>query len=224
MEDTKKKTEGEKTIIEAIAILKSGKKRNFVESVDIDIRIHLKDKQKKESLKGSVSLPNTFGSEKRVIVFCEDKDVSAAKKAGAIEAGLVNLEKKVADGWNEFDVVIATPSVMPKIARLGKALGPKGLMPNPKNGTISDDIESAVKSFKEGKMNFQMEQGHGLIKASIGKVDMEDEKLLENVIIFLKAVVIEAKKLNPNPLKRVILKKTMGSGIKLDLNDIIASI
>lgn len=211
-------------IEEAIKQIKSGKKRNFVESIDINVQINLKVKSKNDSLKGSVSLPNKLGESKKVIAFVEESEEAAVIKAGAVEAGLEELEKKVLDGWSEFDVVLANPKVMPKIAKLGKVLGPKGLMPSPKNGTITENVEAAVKEFVAGKQNFKMEQGHGVVKANVAKVDMENSAIEENVVAFLKAVLEEAKKFGTNPFKQVTLKSTMGPSIKIDISDIIDSL
>ncbi|MDQ6985370.1 MAG: 50S ribosomal protein L1 [Candidatus Dojkabacteria bacterium] len=217
MENIKK----EVSLEDAIKALKEGKKRNFNETVDIEIIINLKEKQKKESLKGSVTLPNKFGEDKKIIVFCDDVDVKAAKEAGAIEAGLADLEEKIMGGWSDFDVVITKPSIMPKIAKLGKVLGPKGLMPNPSNGTITDNFEDAIKSFIGGKMNYKMEQGHGIIRSKIAKVDMTDAQINENVVTLVQDVSNEAKRLSTNPIKRVILRTTMGAGSRVDFNAII---
>lgn len=209
---------------EALEVLPKISTSKFVGTVNVDVVLNLKEKQLKESLKGSAELPNKFGETKKIVVLCEEKDVSIAKKAGAVDAGLTDLVEKMMANKVEYDVVIATPSVMPKIVALGKILGPKGLMPNPKNGTISTDVEKAVASFMGGKINFKMEQGQGVIRAGVAKLDMTAEQMTENVNAFLKAALSEAKKFGSNPFKQITLSPTMGAGVKLDLNDIIANV
>lgn len=211
-----------KTLEEAIKILPEVSTSKFVGTVDINVQINLKDKNKKDSVKGSVTFPNQFGGDKKVVVICDEKDAAKAKKAGAVEAGLDEVVEKIEKGQVEFDVVVATPSVMPKIVKLGKVLGPKGLMPNPKNGTITDDPATAVESFKAGKHNFKMEQGQGVIRSKVAKLDMKPEQLTDNITTFLKSVLTETRKYGVNPFKQVLLKPTMGPSIKVDTNDIIA--
>jgi large subunit ribosomal protein L1 len=213
-----------KTIEEASKLLPKISTSKFTGSVDIDIVLDLKEKQKKESVRGSINLPHNTGDSKRVIVFCEEKDEEKAKKAGVVEVGLDELVKKVSKGWSDFDVVVATPAVMPKIARLGKTLGPKGLMPNPKTGTVTNDIKKTVENYMSGKMDFKMMQGHGTIRAKIGTLDMNPEEIQENLTEFLKAVFTEVRRLNPRPFKKVTVSPTMGPGIKLDINDIMDNV
>ncbi|GAB4285834.1 MAG: 50S ribosomal protein L1 [Candidatus Dojkabacteria bacterium] len=211
---TKSIADGVKIALETVSV-------KFTPSIDIDIVLNLKDKQKKESIRGSVDLPVTFGKEKRVVVLTTPNNVEAAKKAGAVEAGLDDLKQKILNGKIEFDVIIATPDVMPKIVELGKVLGPRGLMPNPKNGTVTNDIEKAVDSFKGGKVNFKMEQGQGVIRAKVGQADMKPEEIVQNIEAFLKAVATEAKKIVGQPFKKVTISTTMGHGIRIDFSDII---
>jgi large subunit ribosomal protein L1 len=211
-------------IEDAIAKLSEQKKTKFTSSVDVDVVLQLKDKQLKESIRGSVDLPNSFGDPKKVVVICDKSRVKEALAAGAVAAGLEDIQEKITKNEVDFDVVIATPDVMPKIVALGKVLGPKGLMPSPKNGTITDNIAAAVESFKGGKVNFKMEQGQGVIRGKIGDVSMSSDKIQENFVIFMKSVFNEAKKLTPNPFKKVILTTTMGSGIKVDVNDIMSAV
>ncbi len=222
--DNKVKIAEELSLEEAVKVLKENAKAKFGETVDLDIVLNLKESQKNESIRGTVSFPHKFGKEKRVIVLCEEKDVDAAKKAGAIEAGLAELEKKLMDGWKDFDVVIATPAVMPKIARLGKVLGPTGLMPSPKNETVTTDVEKAVKNFLGGKSGFKMEQKQGVVRAKIAKVEQPEEQIIENAIELLKSVTKEVRKFASSPFAKITIKSTMGPGVRLKLNDIIARI
>ncbi|MCA9378823.1 50S ribosomal protein L1 [Candidatus Dojkabacteria bacterium] len=204
------------SLAEAAELLPTLSTSKFVGSVDIDIVLNLTEKQKKESVRGSVVFSNRFGKEVTAIVFADEKDSAAALKAGAKAAGLEDLVKKVEDGKIEFDVAIATPAVMPKIARLGKVLGPKGLMPNPANGTVTADIAKAIESFKGGKQNFKMSE-QGVIRMRVAKLDMSAEQIAANIMDLLKVVFVAARKLNPQPFKRITLSPTMGKGIKLDI-------
>lgn len=212
----------QKTIAQAAEVLPKVSVSKFSGSVDIDVVLNLKEKQKKESIRGVVSLPHKFGADKKVIVFCSEKDIEKAKAAGATEAGLDELKQKVLDGKVEFDVVIATPDAMPKIIQLGKVLGPTGLMPNPKNGTVVTDVAEAIKGFVGGKMSFKMVPGQGIIRNKVAKVDMTTAQIVENITAYLKGVFAETKKLSSTPFKKVVVKPTMGPSIRLDVNDILA--
>ena len=218
------KVEGVKSLDEAVKLIPELSTSKFVGSVDIDIVLNLKQSQKKEIIRGSVSMPHSMGEEKKVIVFCEEKDLKKAQDAGASKAGLEDLMAEVEKGFSDFDVVIATPAVMPKIARLGKALGPKGLMPNPKNGTITTDIEKAIASFKAGRVNYKSVPDQGVVRMKVAKVNMAPEEIKANTVALLKSVFNEAKRLNGNPFKKVTLSPTMGAGVKVDISDIMAQL
>lgn len=202
-------------------VTQSGTK--FTASVDLDIVLNLKEKDKKEVVRGSITFPHSLGEEKKVVVICEEKDSKAALDAGADKAG-PELVDEIANGYSDFDIVIATPAMMPKMVKLGKALGPKGLMPNPKNGTVTTDVAKAVATFKAGKFNFKSAQDQPVIRVKIAKVNMQPEEIKANLVTTLKAVASEAKKFASTPFKKVTLKSTMGPGIKLDVNDIMQSI
>lgn len=208
------------TLEEAAKLLPELSLSKFVGSVDVDIVLNLKEKQKKESIRGSVTLPFSMGDEKKVVVICEEKDEKAALAAGANKAGL-SVVDDIANGKIDFDVVIATPSVMGQLVKIGKILGPKGLMPNPKNGTVTTDVDKAVKSFKAGRLNFKSVPDQGAIRLKVAKLDMPVENIQENIIALLKVVFAESKKLSSNPFKKVTVSPTMGAGLKLDVNDII---
>ena len=213
-----------KTISEAVELIPKMKKTKFTSSIDLDIVLNLKEKHLKETLQGSVTIPHKFGEDKKIVVLCDPAKSSEAISAGAIAAGLDDIIKKITDNKIKFDIVLATPEVMPKIVRLGKVLGPKGLMPNPRNGTIINNLKKDVESFKSGRVNFKMEAGQGVVRGKIATTNMKSEEIKENMIAYLKEVVSEAKKLTPQPLKKVIMTTTMGTGVKLDINDIIANI
>ena len=209
---------------EAAKTIPTLSKSKFVGSINIDIVINLKEKQKKESIRGSVNLPYSFGEEKKVIVLCEEKDAKKATDAGALKAGLEGLTEEIMKAFSDFDIVIATPSVMPKIVKIGKVLGPKGLMPNPKNGTITDDLEKTISSFKSGKINFKSTPEQGVIRLKVGKLDMKPEEIKGNIVALLKSVFAEVRKLSSSPFKKIVISPTMGAGIKLDINDIMKHI
>lgn len=213
-----------KSLSNASKIVSEVSTSKFVGTVDINVQINLKEKNKKDSVKGSAQFPNQFGGDKKVVVICDPKDAAKAKKAGAIEAGLDDVIEKIENSNIEFDVLIATPSTMPKMVKLGKVLGPRGLMPNPKNGTISDDPAAAVKSFKAGKQNFKMQPGQGVIRSKVAKLDMTPEQIEENILAFMKSVLAETRKYGANPFKQVTIKPTMGPSVKVDTNDIISKL
>lgn len=206
---------------DALDLLLSSPKTKFISSVEVDIVLNIKEKNKKDSIKGSIELPNTFGKDKRVVVFADEANAKIALNAGATAAGMDDLKKQILNNEISFDIVIATSESMPKIVELGKILGPKGLMPNPKNGTVTSDIAKAVKDFKGGKLNFKMEPGQGVIRTKVAQLDMSKDKIKENIITFAKAVISETKKLGANPIKKFSISSTMGPGIKIDVNDIM---
>jgi large subunit ribosomal protein L1 len=214
-----------KSIKEASEILPQVTTSKFVGSVDIDVVLNLKEKQKKESIRGSISLPHSLGESKTVVAICEEKDEKAAIAAGAVAAGLAQIVEKIEKGWSDFDVVVATPEVMPKIVKLGKILGPKGLMPNPRTGTVTTNIPETVQSYKAGKTDFKMIVGQTVIRNKVAKTNMSPTEIEENIIAYLKSVFNEVKRLNgSNPFKKVTVAPTMGPGVKVDINDIIAKI
>lgn len=204
---------------EAVELLPQISTSKFVGSVDADIVLNLTTKQLKETVRGSLTFPHQFGEAKKVIVFADEKDAKTAKAAGAVEAGLQELVKKVEEGKLDFDVVIATPDVMSQIAKLGKVLGPKGLMPTPNNGTVTKDVETAVRSYVSGKQNFKMSE-QGVVRGRVAKLDMAPEQIVENIKALLAAITTETRKLSVQPFKRITLSPTMGAGIKVDTNSL----
>lgn len=200
---------------EAVKILPEISYSKFAGSVAVSIYLNLNDKQKKESIRGAYTLPHSFGKDIKVLVFC---DASEAKKAvGADFVGGEDLIKEVEAGKNDFDIVLTTPTMMPKIAKLGKVLGSKGLMPNPKNGTITTDLETSIKTFKSGRKNYKATET-GLIVAVVGKTDMKNEDLADNINAFIHSIFADTKKFNPNPFKAISLAPTMGPKLNLDVN------
>ena len=201
---------------EAIDRVKSFKAK-FDQTIECVLNLGIDPKQADQLVRGALSLPHGIGKQKRVVAFCEDSDVEAAKKAGAIEAGCDDLVKKVLDGWMEFDVAIASPRVMGKVGKLGRILGPQGKMPSPKNGTVTTSVAEAVSEFAAGKVEFRNDAG-GNIHAAVGKQSFDEQKLIENI----EAFVSHIKKVKPVAAKGTYVKKmsisaTMSPGIAVSI-------
>ena len=205
------------SLADAIEKVKSFKSVKFDQSVECVLNLGIDPKQADQLVRGSLSLPYGIGKRKKVIAFCEDSDVEAAKKAGAIEAGCDELVKKVSDGWMDFDVAIASPKVMSRVGKLGRILGPAGKMPSPKNGTVTTDVATAVAEFAAGKVEFRNDAG-GNVHVVVGKQSFEPEKLIGNV----EAFVSHIKKIKPAAAKGTYIKKmsisaTMSPGITVSV-------
>ena len=201
---------------EAVEKVKTFKSVKFDQSIECVVQLGIDPKQADQLVRGSISLPNGIGKQKKVIAFCEDADAEAARKAGAAEAGCDALIKKVSDGWMDFDVAIASPKVMGKVGKLGRVLGPQGKMPSPKNGTITTDVATAVAEFTAGKVEFKNDTG-GNVHVVIGKQSFETQKLVEN----FEAFVSHIKKIKPVAAKGTYIKKmcisaTMSPGITVN--------
>jgi len=187
----------------------------FVGSIELHVDLKLPKNKDPKSLKGAVSLPHSSSKKTvKVAVFCTPDMEGKAKEAGADFVGIESITKDVKEGKIEFDVAIATPSVMAKIAVLGKELGPKGLMPNPKNGTVTDDIASAVAEYKKGKQTFASDLS-GVIHMSVGKIDLEDEKIIENIHSAVLAISEVLGKTPELSIQRMHLAPTMGPSVKI---------
>ena len=204
------------SLAEAVEKIKSFKSMKFDQSIDCVLQLGIDPKQADQMVRGSISLPHGIGKQKKVVAFCEDSNIEAAKKAGAIEAGCDELIKKVADGWMDFDVAVASPKVMGKISKLGRVLGPQGKMPSPKKGTVTDDVATAVAEFAAGKIEFKNDAG-GNVHAVVGKQSFEKEKLVDNIDAFVSHI----KKIKPAAAKGTYIKKmsisaTMSPGITID--------
>lgn len=187
----------------------------FVGSIELHVDLKLPKNKDPKSLKGAVSLPHSSSKKTvKVAVFCTPELEAKAKEAGADFVGIENITKNVKEGKIEFDVAIATPSVMAKIAVLGKELGPKGLMPNPKNGTVTDDIASAVAEYKKGKQTFASDLS-GVIHMSVGKIDLDDEKIIENIHSAVLAISEVLGKTPELSIQKMHLAPTMGPSVKI---------
>ena len=202
--------------IEAIKILKDKSSVKFVESLDVSINLGIDAKKSDQNIRGSLVLPNGTGKSVKVAVFCEGDDAKKAAEAGADTVGMEDLVDLAKKGDFDFDVVIATPETMKIVSPLGQILGPKGLMPNPKVGTVSKDVEKAVKNAKSGQVQYRTDKA-GIVHCSIGKVEFTEEMLAEN----LRALITEVVKAKPSSakgkyLKKISLSSSMGPSLLLD--------
>ena len=204
------------TLDEATALLKEITFTKFDASVDIDVRLGVNPRKADQMVRGVVSLPNGTGKQVRVLCLCTSDQEAAATEAGADYVGLEEYIEKIKGGWTDVDVIITMPSCMGKIGALGRILGPRGLMPNPKSGTVTQDVAKAVKEVKQGKIDFKVDKT-GILHASIGKVSFEPQKIKENAMEFINTVI----KLKPATakgtyIKSIYLSTTMSKGVKVD--------
>ena len=204
------------TLDEAAKLVKEITTTNFDASVDIDVRLGVDPRKANQMVRGVVSLPNGTGKQVRVLALCTPDKEAEAKAAGADYVGLDEYIEKIKGGWTAIDVIITMPSIMGKIGALGRVLGPRGLMPNPKSGTVTMEIGKAVTEVKQGKIDFKVDKA-GIIHTSIGKVSFEAAKIAENARAFMATII----KLKPSSakgtyVKSVYLSSTMSRGIKID--------
>ena len=204
------------TIEEAAALVKEITTTKFDASVDIDVRLGVDPRKANQMVRGVVALPNGTGKTVRVLALCTPDQEAAAKEAGADYVGLDEYIEKIKGGWTDIDVIITQPQIMGKIGALGRVLGPRGLMPNPKSGTVTMDVAKAVKEVKGGKIDFKVDK-FGIVHTSIGKVSFTAEKIAENANAFIETI----KHLKPavskgEYIKSVYLSSTMSQGIKID--------
>ncbi len=208
------------TISEAIDTLKKSTKVKFVESLDVAIRLGVDPRHADQMIRGTVSLPHGTGKQVKVLVIAKGAKVQDALDAGADHAGFEDYLEKLKGGWADIDVIIATPDSMGDLGKLGKVLGPKGLMPNPKSGTVTMDVVQAVKEVKAGKIEFRVDKT-GIIHTSIGKLNFETDKLVDNTKAFLNTIV----KLRPASakgqyVKSLYLSSSMGPGLRITKDEI----
>ena len=204
------------TLEEATALIKEVNLARFDASVDLHVRLGVDPRKADQNLRGTITLPHGTGKDKKVLVFCTPDKEAEAQEAGADYVGLDEYIQKVQSGWTDIDVIVAMPSVMAKIGRLGRILGPRGLMPNPKTGTVTMNVGSAVKEIKKGKMSFRVDK-YGIIHNSVGRVSFSPEQLLGNA----REVMATLIKMKPSSAKGIYLKSitvasTMSPGIKID--------
>ena len=208
------------TVDEAMKLVKDINLTKFDASVDVHVRLGIDPRKADQALRGTVNLPHGTGKTKRVLVFCTPDKENEATSAGADHVGLDDLLTKIQGGWTDFDVAIATPQVMAQVGRVARILGPRGLMPNPKTGTVTMDLATAISDVKGGKVAFRVDK-YGIIHASVGRVSFEPGKLVDNAHELIQALV----KLKPSSakgtyLKSITIASTMSPGIKIDTKTI----
>jgi large subunit ribosomal protein L1 len=207
---------------EAVKLVKSSAKSKFDETIDLVINTGIDATQSDQLIRGMVAMPNGTGKTIRVAVFARGEKAAEAQKAGADFVGAEDLGDKIAGGFTDFDRVIASPDMMGVVGKLGKVLGPKGLMPNPKLGTVTPNVVDAVKAAKAGQVEFRLDKA-AIIHAGIGKASFSEEALVQNIKAFLDAVQkAKPSGVKGNYIKKIGLSSTMGVGVKLDLTDIAA--
>lgn len=209
-------------IEEAAALVKEITTTKFDASVDIDVRLGVDPRKANQMVRGVVTLPNGTGKETRVLVLCTPEKEEEARNAGADHVGLDDYIEKIKSGWTDIDVIITMPSIMAKVGQLGRVLGPRGLMPNPKSGTVTMDIAKAVNEVKAGKIDFKVDK-FGIVHSTVGKVSFTPEKLTENVREFVNVIL----KLKPSAakgtyIKSIYLSSTMSPGIRIDAKSVEA--
>ncbi|HMQ69756.1 MAG TPA: 50S ribosomal protein L1 [Ignavibacteria bacterium] len=224
MKLTKKQKENSKKIdvtreyglSEAVAELKKSKAAKFDESVDIAMRLGVDPKHADQVVRGTVSLPHGTGKTVRVLVIAKPEKHDEAREAGADHVGFDDYIKKIQDGWTDIDVIIASPDTMSELGKIGKVLGPRGLMPNPKSGTVTPNVGQAVKEVKAGKIDFRVDKT-GIVHSTVGKLSFDENMLKANIMAFINTII----KLKPAAskgtyIKSIAISSTMGPGIKLD--------
>ncbi len=208
---------------DAVSLVKSLATRRFDESVDIVVRLGVDPRKADQMLRGTVSLPSGTGKEVRVAVFAQGEAATTARSAGADIVGADDLAEQVTGGMTDFDVAIATPDMMPVVGKLGRILGPRGLMPNPKTGTVTNDVARTIEEFKGGKVEYRTDR-FANVHVPIGRASFEDEDLLKN----LRAVVAELQRAKPAAakgkyMKKMVLSSSMGPGVRIDPADVAAA-
>jgi large subunit ribosomal protein L1 len=192
------------SVPEAVKIIKQFSQTKFDQTVELVVWLGIDPKQADQAVRGSMSLPHGIGKSKKVIAFCDPDTATAAKAAGAIEAGSDELIEKVQKGWMDFDVAVATPAMMRSVSKLGRVLGPQGKMPSPKSGTVVEDIPTAVKEYSAGKIEFRNDDG-GNVHAPVGKVSFDEQKLAENI----EALLNRLRNMKPATSKGTYLRKAV---------------
>ena len=208
------------TLKEAAALVKEITTTKFDASVDIDVRLGVDPRKANQMVRGVVSLPNGTGKEIRVLALCTPDQEADAKAAGADYVGLDEYIEKIKGGWTDIDVIITMPAIMGKLGALGRVLGPRGLMPNPKSGTVTNEVGKAVKEVKQGKIDFKVDKA-GIVHTSIGKVSFTAEQIVENAKEFMSTIM----KLKPTTakgtyVKSIYLSSTMSPGVKIDTKSV----
>lgn len=209
---------------EAVGLMKGMSTVKFDESIEVAVRLGVNPKHADQMVRGTVALPNGTGKQVRVAVFAAGDKATEAKEAGADHIGAEDLGEKISGGWTDFDVAVATPDMMRVVGKLGKILGPRGLMPNPKTGTVTMDLARTIKELKGGRIEFRVDK-QANIAVGVGKLSFDDTQIVENVMVFVDAIV----KAKPSSAKGtyvlgVSLSSSMGPGLKLDHGELLAAI
>jgi large subunit ribosomal protein L1 len=211
------------TVEDAVSILKKVPHVKFDETVELSFNLSVDPKQSDQMVRGTVMLPYGSGKKVRVLVLCKGEGANAAKEAGAEYVGGDELIQKINTGWIDFDVVISSPDMMRDVGKLGKVLGPRGLMPNPKTGTVTNDLGRAVKEAKAGKVEFKLDK-QGNINLGVGKISFDIKNLSENINTVINSVIkARPQSLKGRYMKNIALSTTMGPGLKLDLSKLGAN-
>ena len=201
---------------EAIKIVKSSSPVKFDETIDLSVNLGVDPRHADQIVRGTVSMPNGTGKDVTILVLAKGDAVDKATSAGADFVGSDEFLEKIKSGWTDVDVIIATPEMMPELGKHGRVLGPRGLMPNPKTGTVTNDVAKAVKEIKSGKIEFKVEK-NGIVHAGVAKMSFDEDKIAQNITAFISAI----KKAKPSGVKGIYMKKvtvssTMGPGLKID--------
>ena len=201
---------------EAVKLIKSSSPVKFDETIDLSVNLGVDPRHADQIVRGTVSMPNGTGKDVTILVLAKGDAVDKATAAGADFVGSDEFLEKIKSGWTDVDVIVATPEMMPELGKHGRVLGPRGLMPNPKTGTVTNDVEKAVKEIKSGKIEFKVEK-NGIVHAGVAKMSFEEDKIAQNITAFIDAI----KKAKPSGVKGIYMKKvtvssTMGPGLKID--------
>lgn len=207
------------TIEDAVKLVKETSNSKFDATVEVAMNLNLDVKKADQQLRGAVVLPHGTGKSKKILVLTKGEGAKAAKELGADYVGDIDMITKIEkENWFDFDVIIATPDMMPMLGKIGKLLGPKGLMPNPKTGTVTNDVAKAVEETKKGKVNYRTDS-FGNVHGIVGKVSFDDDKLVENLKAFVEAIMkVKPSTVKGTYVKNISISSTMGPGVKLDLN------
>ena len=209
------------TIADAVEIVKQTASAKFAEAVDIAVRLGVDPKKADQAIRGTVALPHGIGKDVRVLVIAKPPKDEEARAAGADHVGFKDYLEKIQQGWADIDVIIASPDVMGDLGKLGKILGPRGLMPNPKSGTVTADVAKAVKEVKAGKIEFRVDKD-GIVHATVGKASFEKEKLVDNINTFLGTIIrLKPATAKGQYVKSIALSTTMCPGVHIDRAELV---
>jgi large subunit ribosomal protein L1 len=211
------------SLTEAVELVKEISYTKFDASVDLNVRLGVDPRKANQMVRGSVTLPHGTGKDIRVLVLCTPDKEDEAKAAGADYVGLDEFIQKIKDGWTDVDVVITMPSVMPKVGALGRILGPRGLMPNPKTGTVTMEVGNAVTAAKAGKIDFKVDK-YGIIHSSVAKLSFDNEKIIENAVELINTILkLKPASAKGTYVKSIFLSSTMSPGVMVDLKSVAAN-